>query len=179
MFAGWTVTWIITIGVAKAYQFPIPDFESPWLYLQAQAGTSKAMETVMHGLNEVPIFVDVQVKSLDSPNKGYIFQAIGALPRDDDAAEPFGGVTYIYDSTQIIVCAPQHANGGNTSYAIYTENGAFYAGVNNQSSYNVEVRIRAWKKSSLPPADFERTGIHMTAGNTSNGKLPFYPECLS
>jgi hypothetical protein len=64
-------------GMIKTYQFPKPDFESPWLYLQAQAETSKATKTVLHGLNEVPLFVDVQVKSLDYPNKDYIFQAIG------------------------------------------------------------------------------------------------------
>jgi hypothetical protein len=54
------------------------------------------------------------------------------------------------------------------------ENGDFYTGVNNQKRYNVEVRIRAWKKSSLPPADFERTGIRMKAGQTSNGKRLFF-----
>jgi hypothetical protein len=46
----------------------------------------------------------------------------GGIPRDDDAAEPFGGVTYIYDNAQVTVSAPQYSNDGYNSYAIYTGN---------------------------------------------------------
>ncbi|XP_053389945.1 uncharacterized protein LOC128552900 [Mercenaria mercenaria] len=169
MFAVWTSLFVVLScsGTAIGYQFPVPDFESPWLPFEAQAGKSKAMREIPHGLNEVPFIVDVQVKSLDAPNKGYIFQATGGIPRDDDEPEPYSGVVYIYDESKIIVSAPHHGNGANNGYAIYTEDGNYYTGANNQSSYSVDIRVRAWRMSSLPKADFEKTSIPMKAGNTT------------
>ncbi|XP_053406513.1 uncharacterized protein LOC123547932 [Mercenaria mercenaria] len=155
-------------GMVIGYQFPVPDFESPWILLEAQAGISKAKKEIDHGLNEVPLIVDVQVKSQDAPNEGYIFQATGGITRDDDEPEPYSGVTYIYDESKVTVCAPQRYNGAMNGYAIYTEDGDYFIGANSQRSYNVNVRVRAWRKTSLPPADFVKTGIPMEVGNTTN-----------
>ncbi|KAH3750068.1 hypothetical protein DPMN_184584 [Dreissena polymorpha] len=38
---------------------------------------SLSTKKFLHGLGEVPLLVDVQVKAIDGPNKGYIFQASG------------------------------------------------------------------------------------------------------
>ena len=53
-----------------------PDYQSTWLELRSQSPTGNTL-TVQHDLGETPLLVDVQIKSLDEPNKDFIFPAVG------------------------------------------------------------------------------------------------------
>lgn len=57
--------------------FVKPDFQSAWIDIESSDNIAYTTKTVDHGLGEVPLLVDVQVKALDGPNQGYIFQATG------------------------------------------------------------------------------------------------------
>ncbi|KAH3707384.1 hypothetical protein DPMN_066788 [Dreissena polymorpha] len=52
------------------------DYVSDWVPIEAHDPT-QAVLTFPHGLGEVPLLVDVSVKSTNGPNKDFIFQAIG------------------------------------------------------------------------------------------------------
>lgn len=54
-----------------------PDFQSAWIDIESTSDITYTTKTVDHGLGEVPLLVDVQVRALDGPNQGYIFQASG------------------------------------------------------------------------------------------------------
>jgi len=54
---------------------PDADYQSPWLPIRAYDPSSR--QVFHHGFRELPILVDVQVKSRDDPNEDFIFQAIG------------------------------------------------------------------------------------------------------
>mgnify|MGYP000160940045 CR=1 FL=1 len=72
---------LITVLITNDYVCSVstisqPDYESAWLELSAQS-QSRNTFTVQHGLGETPLLVDVQIKSLDHPNKDFIFPAVG------------------------------------------------------------------------------------------------------
>ena len=54
-------------------------FISDWLPIIAQNGPSSTV-VVPHGLGIVPLLVEVLVKSIDPPNDGFVFKAIGQWP---------------------------------------------------------------------------------------------------
>ncbi|XP_053396443.1 uncharacterized protein LOC123551022 isoform X7 [Mercenaria mercenaria] len=99
-----------------------PDYDSGWVLITSAnswAERSKAMRTFKHGFDESPLLVDVQVKAVDGPNKGFIFPGTGHVIRDDDRDYPFGNIAYIYDNTSIMVSAPIQ-NNDILGYCIYT-----------------------------------------------------------
>ncbi|XP_045190670.2 uncharacterized protein LOC123547547 [Mercenaria mercenaria] len=147
-----------------------PDYESPWRPLRSQ-NPGKASAVFKHKLGEVPLLVDVQVKSIEDPNLGLSFPAIGGCPRDDDIEEQYGGVIYIYNDEEIIVSAPIMKNEYDGGMALYTANNDYFAGPNNQSSHDVHVKTRAWKAASLPAADFNKLGIFVQAGSTDANRV--------
>ncbi|KAH3755279.1 hypothetical protein DPMN_189970 [Dreissena polymorpha] len=55
----------------------LPDYESAWTDIASSSNSTSSYKVFSHDLGEVPILVDVQVKAIDGPNKGYIFQASG------------------------------------------------------------------------------------------------------
>ncbi|KAH3730432.1 hypothetical protein DPMN_056419 [Dreissena polymorpha] len=58
----------------------LPDYESAWTDIASSSNSSNSTSSYKvfaHKLGEVPILVDVQVKAIDGPNEGYIFQASG------------------------------------------------------------------------------------------------------
>jgi hypothetical protein len=53
-----------------------PDFNSGWIDLWTGLNTTESVKIVVHGLQETPLLVDVQVKENDY---GTIYQASGTI----------------------------------------------------------------------------------------------------
>ncbi|XP_052232683.1 uncharacterized protein LOC127845671 [Dreissena polymorpha] len=135
------------------------DYESDWVSIEAYHPT-QAVLTFPHGLGEVPLLVDVSIKSTNGPNKDFIFSAIGSQPRDDDIPQQWGGVVYFYNKSHVIVSAPTQSNTvAILGHVIYTDNTSFYAGPNADSVDIALVRVRAWRVSTLPLPAWKVTGI--------------------
>ncbi|XP_053396437.1 uncharacterized protein LOC123551022 isoform X4 [Mercenaria mercenaria] len=144
-----------------------PDYDSGWVLITSAnswAERSKAMRTFKHGFDESPLLVDVQVKAVDGPNKGFIFPGTGHVIRDDDRDYPFGNIAYIYDNTSIMVSAPIQ-NNDILGYCIYTGFSTYWEGPADQKSYSALVRARAWRAGSMPKPDFTSRGIKLTAAS--------------
>ncbi|XP_052783203.1 uncharacterized protein LOC128219434 [Mya arenaria] len=143
-----------------------PSFDSGWLPLISQDRT-RSYRTVNHALGAVPSIVDVQVKSLDAPNDGFIFRGYGNGERDDDNNEPYGGVVYVYNDVDVLVIAPKAHNhrypvGGS---AIYTGEAPYWTGPNTQSSHAVQIRVRCWLEGALPVPCYNASDILMRSSS--------------
>lgn len=62
--------------VCLVYSLKTPDYDSMWLPIASNTVGNDKIK-VNHELGEIPLIVDVQVKSKDTPNEDYIFQAVG------------------------------------------------------------------------------------------------------
>ncbi|XP_060570415.1 uncharacterized protein LOC132728759 [Ruditapes philippinarum] len=144
----------------NARPFKSPDFVSQWFYLQSIPGRERI--DVFHHLGEVPDLVQVQVRSISSNNPGFIFPAIGIVPRDDDEIEPRSGIVYLYNEKMVTISA-QSKNNHYQGRTIYTENSNYWEGPNNDDSFDCYVRVRAWKTSSMPVPDFQMKNIKIHA----------------
>ncbi|XP_053383569.1 uncharacterized protein LOC123564799 [Mercenaria mercenaria] len=134
--------------------------------MKAQVGTNTTLLTVAHELGEAPLLVDVQVSVTSGGNKGYIFPGSGCRARDDDQDEGYGGIIYIYNDVYIKVSSPIKAN-DHLGRCVYTGKSPYWEGPYSTDSYTAKVRVRAWKKSTLPSADFTETGILISRGTPS------------
>ncbi|XP_052799272.1 uncharacterized protein LOC128230885 [Mya arenaria] len=157
------------LAIKEVNGLGIPDFESRWIPMRS-GNPGQAQATVPHGLGETPLLVDVQVQSVHAPNKDFIFTGIGGRPRDDDIAEPFGGVIFYYNDVEIKASAPLPYN-GRDGFAIYTENGTYFTGPNSHTEDNVRVRFRAWRAGSLPTPDFNKTSVPVRARSNDSSEL--------
>ncbi|KAH3881684.1 hypothetical protein DPMN_005611 [Dreissena polymorpha] len=86
-----------------------PDFVSDWLYLSVDKG--RDLLKVPHGLGVVPVLVQVAAKPPSGPNKDFVFNGIGEIPRDDAFDEPYGAVSYLYDKEFVLVTTMSRGNG--------------------------------------------------------------------
>lgn len=68
--------YIFGIHISVTAVLPPPAFESTWLTMLSKSINQYKL-TLQHGLGEIPLLVDVEVKSLDTPNEGFIFPAVG------------------------------------------------------------------------------------------------------
>ncbi|XP_060567802.1 uncharacterized protein LOC132726496 [Ruditapes philippinarum] len=135
-----------------------PDFVSSWYYMKAQAGTKTTLVSIEHGLGETPLLVDVQVRD----EHDVVFPGSGCRARDDDQPEGYGGIIYIYNDVYIEISSPIQSD-GHIGRCVYTGQLPYWNGPYDLDSYFAHVRARAWKKSSLPPADFVKTGQFISA----------------
>ena len=60
-----------------------------------------------HGLAAMPGLVKVEVKAIDGPNNGYVFEGMGTAQADDDFNEAYGGLLYGYSIDKIRLWAPK------------------------------------------------------------------------
>ena len=71
---------MIPFTFTEAYRYEsgirYPDFQSSWTTLKSTV-VEEAAVTINHGLGEVPAIVDVQVKSIEEPNKDFVFSGVG------------------------------------------------------------------------------------------------------
>ncbi|KAH3856146.1 uncharacterized protein LOC127873619 [Dreissena polymorpha] len=142
----------------------LPQFDSGWLPLEAQSNNCTL--PIPHGLGQVPRLVDVQVKSVEEPNLGFIFKAIGNGERDDDHNETYGGAIYIYNDIDVVVFLPNKNNHYAVGSGINTGHWPYWFGPNMQTSRKVNVRVRCWLETELPvPCYVTSSAVFMKAGS--------------
>ncbi|WAR02725.1 hypothetical protein MAR_009283 [Mya arenaria] len=129
------------LAIKEVNGLGIPDFESRWIPMRS-GNPGQAQATVPHGLGETPLLVDVQVQSVHAPNKDFIFTGIGGRPRDDDIAEPFGGVIFYYNDVEIKASAPLPYN-GRDGFAIYTASELYVETAHGLHGHPALVLVRA------------------------------------
>ncbi|CAC5377688.1 unnamed protein product [Mytilus coruscus] len=93
-----------TLAFDISHALAPPDFISTWKPIKAYCNPEV---NISHGLNELPLKVEVQVKVFDTfLNKDMWFLATGSAQRGNDNTLPFGGVLYVYDNETIKIMAP-------------------------------------------------------------------------
>ncbi|KAH3702900.1 uncharacterized protein LOC127860606 isoform X2 [Dreissena polymorpha] len=153
----------VVIVVIDAFS-GLPQFDSGWLPLEAQSKNCTLQ--VPHGLGQVPRLVEVQVKSIEEPNLGFIFKAIGNGERDDDLNELYGGAIYIYNAIDVVVFLPNKYNHYAVGAGINTGQSPYWIGPNIQTSRQVNVRVRCWLETALPvPCYVTSSTVFMKAGS--------------
>ncbi|XP_052274192.1 uncharacterized protein LOC127874079, partial [Dreissena polymorpha] len=151
-----------------------PDFVSDWLYLSVDKG--RDLLKVPHGLGVVPVLVQVATKPPSGPNKDFVFNGIGEIPRDDDFDEPYGAVSYLYDKEFVLVTTMSRGNDLHGK-AILTMNNRYFVGPNSQTSDDCYVQILAWKPTSLPEPDFHVDNISVKSGcSKGSGFICYYDK---
>lgn len=92
-------------------QWSVPSFISQWYYIEANA----TGELDVHiGFDNLPAKVDVQIKIVKN-GVDYIFTGTGTAQRENNLPPEFGGIVYIYSSTNVKIYIPNSSLNG-TSY---------------------------------------------------------------
>lgn len=122
-----------------------PSFNSGWFSMSSQAGTNSYQE-VAHNLGFYPSRVTVQVRAIDGPNAGFIFEGMGAAQSDDDGdpSSEYGGLIYAYNQQAVRLWAPDQNNALQTGRIIFVGDG-WGGEVNGQASQTAEVRVLVWR----------------------------------
>ncbi|XP_060583875.1 uncharacterized protein LOC132740036 [Ruditapes philippinarum] len=162
-FSTYIVVYIVLPFHVNTMLMMEPNFVSSWYDMKAQAGTNTTLLSIEHGLGETPLLVDVQVLG----KNGRVFPGSGCRARDDDQPEGYGGIIYIYNDVYIEISSPMQSD-GHLGRCIYTGKMPYWNGFTEYDSYFAQVRARAWKKSTLPPADFVKTGQFIASGAQDN-----------
>jgi hypothetical protein len=95
-----------------------PSFISEWYGIQSQDEHSSVLD-IQHTLNELPAKVDVQIKVI-ADGIDYIFTGTGSAQRDNDYAEEYGGVVYIYNELHVHLYFPFGKDGYATGGVAFT-----------------------------------------------------------
>lgn len=127
-----------------------PSFVSRWFLIKSY--DPKLSEfAIEHGLNELPVKVDVQVKSVSGAYNDWIFTGAPAIQSDDDTGEEYGGVFYLYNETHVILRAPSKSNDAGRGFVVFTGNNHGFFEGNHQYTYSSGlVRIKVWLQEDFP-----------------------------
>ncbi|XP_063446780.1 uncharacterized protein LOC134726310 [Mytilus trossulus] len=149
-----------------------PDFVSSWVTISAY---SNPEIDISHGLNELPLKVEVQIKVFDHSflGKDILFLATGSAQRGNDNALPFGGVLYVYNNETIKIMAPGPKGCTNpycTGFLVYLGKNSTFGGKDpiHRSFTDGFVRARVWKACSLPRPQFISEEIQMSSGDSKS-----------
>ncbi|XP_060075295.1 uncharacterized protein LOC132554984 [Ylistrum balloti] len=160
--------------------FKAPDFTSSYILMEAQ--TDQSEEIVEHGLNEVPIKVDVQVKPINTSD--YVFPGLGSAQRDDDEPGTYGGVVYKYNDISVVLYVPNRNDDSSSGTIIYTGNNT-WTGSFIMTENRAEVRAKVWTNCSFPAPQFDSDWFPISVNNGSRSfkEIPHglgtYPEYVS
>ncbi|XP_071128123.1 uncharacterized protein [Mytilus edulis] len=166
--------WIIFLAFVNTLVFDIsnalapPDVISDWMPIKAYDNPEV---DISHGLNELPLKVEVQVKVFDRfLNKDMFFLATGSAQKGNDNNLPFGGVLYLYNNETIKILAPGPTNCTRpecTGFLVYLGNSSkFHGNSSTTRSFSAgTVRARVWRACSLPKPQFISDEIPMSSGD--------------
>ncbi|XP_063431747.1 uncharacterized protein LOC134714436 [Mytilus trossulus] len=169
--------WIIFLAFVKTFLFDVsnalapPDFVSNWMQIQAYVNPEV---DISHGLDELPLKVEVQVKVFDTfLSRDMYFLAMGSAQKGNDNNLPFGGVLYLYNNETIKILAPGPKNCVRpecTGLLVYLgENSTFHGNSSIARSFSTGyVRARVWRACSLPRPSFISNAIPMSSGDTKD-----------
>ena len=149
----------------------LPSFVSQWFTMASQ-NPSLAERIIEHGLNELPVKVDVQIKSTSNSDDEWIFPGDCVLQSDDDVWDEYSGVVYLYNETHVHLRAPNKNNNKASGILVSTgsENGRF---IQNSTYYFSSglVRVRAWLRKDFPRPTYCSDWLPL---DTSDRQKSFY-----
>eukprot|EP00937_MAST-01D_sp_MAST-1D-sp2_P000675 g675.t1 len=163
-----------------------PSYDSGWFRLRAEAGAAAFAEH-FHRLGAVPGRVKVVARAIDGPNKGFVFEGVGAQQADDDTwRQPYAGVMYGYSKDRVRVWVPAsntQTRSMSRGFIIATDPG-WGGGVNPQQSKEADVRIMAWRDDQDP--DFDSGWVEMASNAVNDymevahglGNLPGHVQAI-
>ena len=103
-------------------QLPVPTFQSEWFEFKGQRNQDSFKE-IYHGLNELPAFVNVQLRAVTGRNLGYVFEAQGATQTDDNGTNQYGGIVFAYNENHVHIWAPSEHDGSKKGYPLLVKHG--------------------------------------------------------
>ncbi|KAK3584779.1 hypothetical protein CHS0354_021238 [Potamilus streckersoni] len=143
--------------------FGKPSFTSDWLVIKSQ-DRQYSFVTFSHNLGNIPVKVDVQIRSLAQEEQNWIFPGIGSAQADDDRGAAYGGAVYLYNKTHVLVWAPCRINDADTG-KVLSSGGSEWLGPKIISSHIAEVRVRVWTENDFSSADYESGWIDVDVSN--------------
>ena len=163
------------------------EFDSGWFLMGSQAGELSFHE-VYHGLNVPVEMLDVQVwiRPIEGPNKGYIFKAHGhAQVTDSHYMMRYGGVVFAYSTASVRLWAPSRSYlhsrgsivnvGGGWGGREDNRNGiGVMLDRHNQESQVAEIRVQVRVDR---PADYD-SGSFLLYSEADAGSVRSFPHGL-
>ena len=149
----------------------LPSFISQWFPMASQ-NPSLAERLIEHGLKELPVKVDVQIKSTSSSDDELIFPGDCVFQSDDDVSDVYSGVVYLYNETHVQLKAPNKSN--NKQSGILVSTGIEKDRFAQNSTYrfsNGLVRVRAWLRKDFPSPTYSSDWLPLDTGDL---KKSFY-----
>lgn len=146
-----------TCGSTSKRSIGAPSYISKWFHMKAYDSNNKWSKVIIeHGLNELPVKVDVQVKSMSGADNDWIFTGASATLADDDTGEDYGGAVYFYNETHVILSVPVASNTNKRQgYVVTTGHRNEYFIGSHHYKYNEGlVRIRIWLPYSFPTPSY-------------------------
>ncbi|CAC5409582.1 CSMD [Mytilus coruscus] len=131
-----------------------PAFISNWIAVTANGDQSEVEFTESHGLNELPMRVDVQVR-VEFNNTYFYFNALNSAQSGSYNNE-YGGIVYMFNETNVKIIAPGPSNCGTCNgYVVYL-GGANHVGPPEfpRTFKTGHIRIRAWKMCTFGKPSF-------------------------
>ncbi|CAG2206689.1 unnamed protein product [Mytilus edulis] len=131
-----------------------PPFISSWRAVTANGDAKEVEFTVPHGLNELPMKVDVQVR-VEFNNTYFYFNALNSAQSGSHNNE-YGGIVYMFNETNVKIIAPGPSNCGTCNgYVVYL-GGADHLGPPEfpRTFKTGHIRIRAWKMCTFGKPSF-------------------------
>ena len=148
-----------------------PSFVSQWFLMKSQ-DVDLSERVIEHGLNDLPIKADVQIKATAGPGEEWIFTGDCVFQSEDDLNDEYGGVVYLYNETHVHLRAPKKNNNRESGVLINT--GEQSERFIQESSYRFTaglVRVRAWLQEDFPSPVYTSDWLSL---NTEDSKKSFY-----
>lgn len=121
-------------------QLPTPTFQKDWFTFPGQRDQNSFKE-IVHGKNQLPSLVLVQLRAINGRNVGYVFEAQGAVQSDDDGNNEYGGVVFAYDENRVRIWAPSRNDGSKKGYPLLVKSGWGYGSNLQAGRDKVHVRV--------------------------------------
>ena len=149
----------------------LPSFVSQWFPMASQ-NPNLAERVIEHGLNELPVKVDIQIKSTSSSEDEWIFPGDCVLQSDDDVLDEYSGVVYIYNETHVHLRAPNKNNEKASGILVSTgsDNGRFIQNSTYRFSSGL-LRVRTWLRKDFPRPTYCSDWLPL---DTSDRQKSFY-----
>ncbi|OWF38277.1 uncharacterized protein LOC110466394 [Mizuhopecten yessoensis] len=168
----WLPILITTIYAGMAVCINPPLQTSGWIPISAY---TNPQVTYTHGLGEVPIKVDVQVRVTDTTqNKYIIFSAIGSGHRGNDDNSEFGGVVYVYNENEVKMFAPGSSGGTGMGKLVHL-GGSKYVGPTITGNFSSgHVRVRLWKKCNFAKPTYVSGSVTLNNAESTSYQEVFH-----
>ena len=90
--------------------FRKPSFVSSESAITAESNHDSE-KTVRHGLNELPVKLDIQIRQMWGNDIRFIYPGLSSAQMDDDVDVRHGGLVYKYNESHVTIFAPNRHDG--------------------------------------------------------------------